>query len=115
VIAMPGRQAIKRRVFDVISRAEEGDGLSRAFDLTIMSLIALSVLSIILQSFESLAGRYAPAFTSFEAFCVVVFTLEYLARIWTADLLYPGHRHPHRHHRGRLQRGHQRQRRAPGG
>lgn len=85
---------MKRRVFEIISRAEDGDRASRAFDVSIMALIFLSILSIILQSYETLATRYNDAFHVFEVVTVLVFTVEYLLRIWTADLLYPEAKHP---------------------
>lgn len=80
---------MKRRVFEIISKAENGDRASRIFDVSIMTLIVLSVLSIILESFQSVADRFGSVFHVFEIMTVVVFTAEYLARIWTADLLYP--------------------------
>ncbi len=84
----------KRRVFTIISKAENGDRASRRFDVFIIAMILLSVFAIILESFKGLAIRYQTAFDAFEAFTVVVFTLEYGLRIWTADLLYPESRHP---------------------
>lgn len=85
---------IKGRVFDIISKADEGDKASRAFDIAIMSLIVLSIASIILESFEALRDNYKAIFTAFEAVTVIVFTAEYAARIWTANLLFPGAAHP---------------------
>ena len=61
---------------------------------TAMALILLSVTSIVLESFDSLAAKYRVVFRGFEFFSVIVFTVEYLARIWTADLLYPQAAHP---------------------
>ena len=84
----------KKRIFEIINKAEEGDILSRLFDGTIMSLIMLSILSIILESFKSLADSYAAVFKAFEYVSVAVFTVEYGLRIWTADLLYPEAKHP---------------------
>lgn len=85
---------IKRRVFEIISKAENGDRASRAFDTAIIALILLSVVAIVLQSFNTLAARYAGVFSAFEVFTVAVFTVEYLLRIWTADLLFPAEKHP---------------------
>ena len=85
---------MKRRIFEIISRAEDGDRASRVFDISIMVLIALSVIAIVLQSYQTLAVRYASVFSTFETVTVAVFTLEYLLRIWTADLLYPEARRP---------------------
>ena len=87
-------QQIKQRVFTIINKAEDDDKASRLFDILIMALICLSVVAIILHSFKNLATKYASLFYTFEVFCVVVFTFEYLLRIWTADLLYPEEKHP---------------------
>lgn len=84
----------KQRMFEIVSKADEGDRASRIFDRCIMGLIALSILSIILESFSELDARYHSVFQLFETVTVAVFTLEYLLRIWTADLLYPGAKHP---------------------
>ena len=85
---------MKKRIFEIISRAEDGDRASRVFDLSIMALIVISILSIILQSFENLATQYASLFTVLETGTVIVFTVEYLLRIWTADMLYSDAKHP---------------------
>ena len=86
--------AIKKRVFEIIGKAEDGDKASQIFDWSIMALIALSIISIILESFASIYDKYHPVFQVFEIITVVVFTIEYLLRIWTADLLYPESKHP---------------------
>ena len=87
--------AIKKRVFEIISKAEDGDRISKIVDWSIMALIALSILSIILESFQSLYLKYYSSFRLFEIITVMVFTVEYLLRIWTADLLYPESKHPY--------------------
>lgn len=84
----------KKRIFEIISKAEEGDKASKIFDGLIMILIALSVLSIILESFQSLSTRFHPVFRGFEIATVIVFIIEYILRIWTADLLHPDAAHP---------------------
>lgn len=85
---------MKRRVFQILNKSNDNDRARQAFEITIITLIVASVVSIILQSFASLAMRYQSAFDTFEVFTVVVFTLEYALRIWTADMLYPQARHP---------------------
>ncbi len=51
-------------------------------------LIVLNVLSVVLVSFKEIRVGYSIAFTVFEMFSVAIFTLEYLARLWTSDLLF---------------------------
>lgn len=87
-------KTIKKRVFEIISKAENGDRASKIFDWSIMILIALSIISIILESFESIYDRFHPLFQVFEVVTVIVFSIEYLLRIWTAELLFPESKHP---------------------
>ena len=87
-------KAFKKRVFEIISKAEDGDLASSIFDWSIMLLIALSIISIILESFSSIYSKWHSTFQIFEYISVVVFTVEYILRIWTADLLYPDSKHP---------------------
>ena len=84
----------KKRIFEIISRAEDGDHVSAVFDWTIMALIILSIVTIILDSFQSLHVKYYALFQVLEVVTVIVFTIEYILRIWTADLLYPEAKHP---------------------
>ncbi len=86
---------IKRRIFQIISKAEKGDRASEIFDWTIIALIFLSILAIVLDSFQSIHQRHYPVFRTVEIITVVIFTTEYLLRIWTADLQYPNAKHPH--------------------
>jgi voltage-gated potassium channel len=53
------------------------------FDLFIMALIILNVLAIILASDKTIGGKYKSFFASFEIFSVIVFSIEYLLRLWT--------------------------------
>lgn len=87
-------QVIRKRVFEIINKAEDGDRVSQIFDWTIMTLIALSILSIILESFSSINAKYRSVFHVLEIITVVVFSIEYILRIWTADLMYPNAKHP---------------------
>jgi voltage-gated potassium channel len=57
------------------------------FDLALMSLIFLNVLAVIVGSVQSIQVRWSHFLYQFEVFSVAVFTLEYVARLWscTAD------------------------------
>ncbi|MBR4710756.1 MAG: ion transporter [Clostridia bacterium] len=85
---------MKKRIFEIISKADEGDRASRIFDGVIMTLIALSVVSIVLESYRTIAEGGRTVFRVFEGVTIAVFTAEYILRVWTADLLYPGEKHP---------------------
>lgn len=59
--------------------------LSKSFALFIQFLIVLSVITFSLETLPNLKPQTKAILNSIEVFCVVVFTLEYLARIFVSD------------------------------
>lgn len=80
------RDRVKRRVYEVIEVSAPDDRLSRAFEIVILVLIFANVAALVLETVPSLNRRHAGAFAAFETVSVAVFSLEYLLRVWTADL-----------------------------
>ena len=78
----------KKRVFDIIQIGNRKDFISSAFDLFIVIVIVLNLSVTLLQTFDELAP-YEGILDVLELFTIIIFTIEYLLRIWTADLLYP--------------------------
>jgi voltage-gated potassium channel len=81
----------KNRVFEIIEKANEGDRASRAFDFFIIVLIILSIITMMLDTFKGLSSTLYSVLFYFDIFSVAVFTVEYILRIWTSNLLYPEH------------------------
>lgn len=80
---------IKQRILEIVEVGQEGDKVSIYFDKFILTLIIINVLAIILESFKGLYAQYGAWFSNLELVSIVIFTAEYLARIWTADLKFP--------------------------
>ena len=57
--------------------------LSRAADGFLITLIILNVLAVILESEPDIEMRFAFWFSWFELLSVLIFSIEYLARIWS--------------------------------
>ncbi|MBC8208398.1 MAG: ion transporter [Desulfobulbaceae bacterium] len=74
--------SLKHRVYQLINPSEKGGRLGRLFDMFIILLIVLNILAVILSTMEHLHLRYKQAFDLFELFSVLIFTAEYLLRIW---------------------------------
>ena len=79
----------KQFIFEVIQPAASGNFASKIFDMIILFFILLSVCSVFLSTFD-LPDDVEMILQRIEVGAVIVFTIEYLLRIWTADLLYPG-------------------------
>ena len=78
----------KQFIFEVIQPAENGRIASRIFDLVIMTFILLSVSSVFITTFD-LPQKFQNILQRIELISIIIFSVEYLLRIWTADLLYP--------------------------
>ena len=63
--------------------SEPGDRLSRLFDYVLIGLILLNFLAVILESVNSIRSQWLVEFRAFEIFSVAVFTIEYVARVWS--------------------------------
>jgi voltage-gated potassium channel len=75
---------IKRRTYEILEVATPGDKPSRIFDIFIITLIFLNVAAIILGTIEKLSLQFSAFFRIFEIFSVIIFTIEYVLRIWSS-------------------------------
>lgn len=77
----------KQRTWEVLELVRPEDREARLVGVAIMSLIVLNVVALALETVPWIGPPHEVWFHRFETFSVVVFTLEYLARLWacTAD------------------------------
>ena len=80
-------RAFKEKVFNIIYEYGKGR-VSRVFNIFIIALISANFVIVIADTFNS-SGNVSNFFHIFEIFSVAIFTVEFILRIWTADLLYP--------------------------
>lgn len=73
---------LRHRVYEILEPANPGDRTSRAFDLLIMSLIIANVLAVIVGTVSSIRLEYSEFLYQLEVVSVVVFTIEYVLRVW---------------------------------
>ena len=92
--AMTRYQRVRRRTYEVLEKAAEGDRLSQAVDVTIIAVIVANMAAVVLESFEGLHAGYAAWFFALELVSVALFTVELALRLWTCDLLRPGRSWP---------------------
>lgn len=81
------QEKTKRRIFEIIQIGKETDFVSRAFDFIVVGAIVLNLLIAIAETFQQTAP-YRNAFYVVEFITVLLFTVEYLLRLWTAQYLY---------------------------
>ncbi len=55
---------IRKRTWEIVEVAKEGDTASRVFDISILTLIRLNVLAVILGSVRSIQAQWGTLLTS---------------------------------------------------
>ncbi len=82
-------QRLQRRVFEVLDGAVL-DSTSKVVEIFIAGLVVANVVAIILESVQSLHDQYEQYFHVFDTFSVVVFSIEYVLRVWSYGRKYMG-------------------------
>jgi voltage-gated potassium channel len=73
---------LRDRVYHLLE-VESGDtGLDRFVNIALSTLIAASVVSVIVETVEPVRRAYGGAFRAFELITVAVFSVEYVLRVW---------------------------------
>lgn len=84
-------ERLKRRVFDILQiPSPPGDKAGHVFDVGIIALILLNTAAVIVETLPGVTSAYGPALRAFELVSVVIFSVEYVLRLWsiTADARY---------------------------
>ncbi|HLF34244.1 MAG TPA: ion transporter [Cyclobacteriaceae bacterium] len=80
---------MKIKTFQFVEKGAHGRRINLAFDYAIMVLITLNVIAIILDTIPPISDSYAALFHYFELVSVIIFSLEYLMRLYVSDLTHP--------------------------
>lgn len=80
-------QKIKKRTFEIIEKGEKGDTVSKIFDFFILVLICVNVLSVFVETFK-ISSRVRTILSDIELFSIIIFSIEFILRVWTAEFLY---------------------------
>ena len=75
---------IRRRAHQILEKARPGDTASSVCDAFILSLIALNILVIMLETVPNLHNRFGREFAVFELVSVIIFSIEYALRLWVS-------------------------------
>ena len=83
-----GARELRRRLYEIVFEADTPAG--RHFDVALLVLILLSVFAVLLESVDAVREAYGPALRWLEWAITLLFTVEYLLRLWIVrhPLLY---------------------------
>lgn len=76
----------KLKIYDVLVDVEVEKAVERRLAIALMVLIIANGLAVILETVKPLEARFSSFFYAFELFSVIIFSVEYLLRLWVADV-----------------------------
>ena len=79
---------MRKKIFNIIQIGNKDDLPSRMFDIGITVVILLNIIVTFLETFDELSDLMI-LFRIIEGVTVIVFCIEYILRLITADYLYP--------------------------
>ena len=79
---------MRKKIFNIIQIGHKDDLPSRMFDMGITVVILLNIIVTFLETFKELS-ELMTVFRIIEGVTVIVFCIEYILRLVTADYLYP--------------------------
>ncbi len=74
---------IKSRIFNILESSPESGFWGKCFGIFIVVLIFLNVATAVLETVQSIYSKMPQVFDRFELFSVIVFTIEYVLRLWS--------------------------------
>ena len=80
----PFHATLRHRLYEVLEHGPVAGRAGRLVARLIMLLIVVNLAAVTLESVPSLEARYGALFTAIEVVSLVVFTIEYVLRIWVA-------------------------------
>lgn len=82
-------KGVRLRVAEMLEGGRTASPINRAIEIGLILLILVNVIAIALESVPSLMATYEQQFYVLELISVFIFTLEYLARVWSCVELSP--------------------------
>lgn len=81
-------EKLRWKIYNLIRDDDENDTAGNIFDGTIISLIVINVVMVIIDTFDGLPPWYESFAYITEVVSVIIFSIEYLMRVWTSVYIY---------------------------
>ena len=82
-------RGVKWRVYEILDEGVIGSTVSRIVARSLVVLIVLNVGAVVLETVDLIARANARLFLAIEIVSIVIFSIEYVLRVWVADLQVP--------------------------
>lgn len=79
-----GYSKFQQRILEILESGQRGDRTSLVCDTLIALLVVINIIAVTLESVSDFSIKYADQFFAIECFSVVIFSIEYLTRLWAS-------------------------------
>jgi voltage-gated potassium channel len=86
-------KSYKLRIYEILESTNADDKTAEAVNLFMLVLVVLNVTAVVLETVESIYAAHKVLFQYFADISVIIFTLEYILRLWSCDV-DPKYRRP---------------------
>ena len=80
-----GYSKFQQRILEILESGQRGDRTSLVCDTLIALLVVINIIAVTLESVSDFSVKYADQFFAIECFSVVIFSVEYLTRLWASS------------------------------
>ncbi len=80
---------IRHKVYRLVEKGSHGSRINLTFDYSIMILIILNLIAITLETIPEVKKTLGESLRYFEIFSVIIFSLEYIMRVYVSNLTHP--------------------------
>lgn len=84
-------EKFRRRVFKMVSVGVVDDFINSLYDVISIAALLINLTVTILNTYDYMEEHYGYILTTVEAATVAFFAVDYILRLYTANLLYPNH------------------------
>jgi voltage-gated potassium channel len=77
---------IKKRVYDILEYTPDSGSVGKIVNIFLIILIIINVILVIFETKVEIYLAYRSFFTVVEVFSVIVFTIEYILRVWSITM-----------------------------
>jgi voltage-gated potassium channel len=75
---------LRYRLHEILEASDRTDFLGALFDVAMVTLIIANVIAFAAATVDTIGARYSVAFEAFNVVSVLIFTIEYAARVWAS-------------------------------
>jgi voltage-gated potassium channel len=80
---MSNKQTLRNKIYQILER-ESHSTVAKIVHYFLMLLIFLTVIAVVLESDPNIYDRYQKLFYVLEILAIIVFTIEYMLRVWSS-------------------------------